>query len=78
MAKEQVKFYICSNCKSTNVRYIFGFGNIFGILPKMRCGSCKTEGLFPLIVMDKDKLNRKNFASLKSKNNKPAKFFKMK
>ena len=60
MTKKEVKFYICPKCKSTNVRYVFGFGNIFGILPKMRCGNCKLTGMFPLIVMDKNKLNKMN------------------
>ena len=57
--KEEIKFYICSNCKSTNVRYIFGLGNIFGILPKMKCMTCDNTGMFPLIVMDKNKLNKR-------------------
>ncbi len=67
--KNEIKFYICPKCKSTNVRYIFGFGNIFGLLPKMRCGHCKNEGMFPLIVMDKKKLNKESKRS-KSKGKK--------
>lgn len=56
--KQEVKFYICPNCKSPEVRYIFGFGNIFGLLPKMKCFNCENTGMFPLIVIDKNKLSK--------------------
>lgn len=58
--KEEVKAYFCYNCKSTDVKYIFGFGNIFGVIPKMKCFNCNTIGMFPLVVIDKNKLNKMN------------------
>ena len=51
---KEIKVRFCPNCKSTNVKYIFGLWNLFGAIPKMRCGKCGTEmPSFPLLVTSK-------------------------
>jgi len=35
---EQIKVSFCPRCRSYEVRYVFGLGNLFGVVPKMRCG----------------------------------------
>ena len=57
MAKNEVKVSFCPQCKSTDVKYVFGFGNLFGVLPKMKCSGCGyTNVSFPILVVDKSKL----------------------
>lgn len=58
--KKVIKIKFCPKCKSTDVYYIFGFGNLFGILPKMKCNKCGyslTE--FPIAVIDRKELNKR-------------------
>lgn len=52
MAKKRIKAYFCPKCNSTNVQFVFGFGNLFGILPKMKCSDCAffLNGNFPQVV----------------------------
>jgi len=39
------------------VKYVFGFGNLFGVIPKMRCGDCGFESaIFPVLVVSEEKL----------------------
>jgi len=58
--KETVKVHFCPKCRSKDVKYVFEFQNVFGILPKMRCFNCGFEnGIFPVLVVDKNKLNVK-------------------
>jgi len=60
MVKNEVKVSFCPKCKSMDVKYIFGFGNLFGVLPKQRCGKCGyTNAGFPILVVDKNKLGGK-------------------
>ena len=55
----EVKVYFCPDCKSTDVKYVFGLGNLFGVIPKMRCGKCGLEmASFPLLVTSKNKLKK--------------------
>jgi len=56
---EEIKVSFCPDCKSYDVKYVFGFGNLFGVVPKMRCGGCGRTGVFPILVVDKSKLNNK-------------------
>ena len=50
----EVKVYFCPDCKSTDVKFAFGLGNLFGVIPKMRCGKCGLEmNSFPLLVTNK-------------------------
>lgn len=56
-----LKIFFCPKCKSKDVGYIFALRNIFGVIPKMRCKKCGFESMgFPLLVVDKEKLNKKN------------------
>tara|TARA_Y100000310_G_scaffold145018_1_gene144383 strand:- start:7843 stop:8061 length:219 start_codon:yes stop_codon:yes gene_type:complete len=58
---KQVKIYFCPKCKSMNVGFIFGMKNLIGIIPKMQCKKCGFRGgIFPLMVMDKTKLEKLN------------------
>jgi len=54
---KQIKVYFCVKCKSMNVKHPFGFKNLFGLLPKWRCGGCGFQAsVFPMMVVDVDKL----------------------
>ncbi len=51
----------CPKCRSKDVGWKFGFWNAFGILPRMHCRKCGFEGgTFPLLVVDKNKLEKLN------------------
>ncbi len=65
---KQVKVYLCPKCKSTNVGYVFQFGNLFGIFPKMRCSNCRySAAVFPQVVIKQSKLNELNKKAGKKK-----------
>jgi len=65
--ERQIKVSFCPKCKSRDIKYVFGFGNLFGIIPKMRCGKCGNEmPSFPLLVTSK-KLLAASEKSRKSK-----------
>jgi len=65
-----IKVSFCPKCKSQDVKYVFEFGNIFGVLPKMRCGKCGNEAqTFPLLVTSK-KILAKSEKSKKAKKSK--------
>ena len=52
--KEEIKVRFCPKCKSTDVKYVFGLWNLFGAIPKMKCGKCGLEmPSFPLLVTTK-------------------------
>ena len=53
---EEVKVSFCPKCKSYDVKYVFGLGNLFGVVPRQRCGGCGRVGVFPILVVDKKKL----------------------
>ena len=54
---EDIKAYFCPKCKSVEVRYVFGLGNLFGIVPRMRCDKCGFSAVgFPVVVTNKKKL----------------------
>jgi len=60
MRGNKVKVWFCPKCKSNNVRYTFGLGNLFGVLPKMKCFECGyTNVSFPILVVDKEKLKKR-------------------
>jgi len=57
---EKIKVSFCPKCKSTSVRYTFGLGNLFGVIPRMKCLKCGyTNVAFPILVIDKGKLKKK-------------------
>lgn len=67
MGDEDIKVRFCPKCKSTNVKYVFGVWNLFGAIPKMKCGKCGMEmPSFPMIVTSK-KLLAKSSKKLKKK-----------
>ncbi|MDH3353363.1 MAG: hypothetical protein OEL87_02860 [Nanoarchaeota archaeon] len=50
----QIKVSFCPKCKSRDVKHVFELGNLFGILPKMRCKKCGNEMVvFPVLVTSK-------------------------
>lgn len=55
--EKDIRVYICPNCKSCNVRYVFEFGNLFGIIPKMKCSDCGFSASgFPVLITNKRKI----------------------
>jgi hypothetical protein len=51
---KQIKVSFCPECKSRDVKYVFGVKNLFGVIPKMKCGKCGLEmPSFPLLVTSK-------------------------
>ena len=58
--EKTIKVYFCPKCRSKDVGYIFTFGNIFGIIPKMRCKKCGYTGIFPQLVIPLSKLLKLN------------------
>ncbi len=59
MKNKDIKVWFCPKCKSHDVKYIFGIGNLFGVIPKMRCDKCGLEmPSFPILVVDKKTLNK--------------------
>jgi len=51
---KKVEAYFCPKCKSVDVGYTFGLGNLFGVIPKMICKKCGFSApSFPKVVMDK-------------------------
>lgn len=70
MKKRQAKrisVSFCPKCKSRDVKYVFGFGNLFGVIPKMRCGDCGFESAsFPVLVTTDEKL-KETIAKMKRK-----------
>ena len=59
--KKQIKVYFCPKCKDMNVGFVFGIKNLMGILPMMQCKKCGFKGgIFPLVVMEKEKLEKLN------------------
>jgi len=57
--KKEIKVSFCPKCKSRDVRYVFELGNLFGVIPKMKCGQCGFEmQSFPILVVDKESLDK--------------------
>ena len=50
---KQIRVSFCPSCKSRDVKYVFGLGNLFGVVPKQKCGKCGAIGPFPLLVTSK-------------------------
>ena len=64
---KEMKVMFCPDCKSTDVKYVFELGNIFGVMPKKRCMGCGREGEFPLLVTSEKELRSKVITSSKHK-----------
>lgn len=57
---KKIKVFFCPKCKSKEVGYVFRFGNVFGLLPKMKCKKCGFDsvGGFPILVISESRLNK--------------------
>jgi len=56
---KEVKVSFCPKCKSRDVRYVFGLGNLFGVMPKMRCMSCGfSNPSFPVLEISEKNLKK--------------------
>jgi len=65
--EKEIKVSFCPKCNSTDIKYIFGFGNAFGVIPRQKCQKCGLEALaFPILVTNKKLLE----ASAKKKRSK--------
>ena len=65
---KDIRVYFCPECQSTEVRYSFGLGNLFGVIPKMKCLKCGYSATtFPILVTNKKNL-AKATKKLKKKN----------
>ncbi|MCH7850728.1 MAG: hypothetical protein IH845_03750 [Nanoarchaeota archaeon] len=69
---DEVKVYFCPECESTDVKYVFGFMNLFGTIPMKECGDCNLRApTFPMLIAKKSILeemeNRKKARTKKSK-----------
>ncbi len=59
--RKTIKVYFCPKCGSKEVEFVFGFKNLFGIIPTMKCKKCELKGnIFPLLVMNKEDLEKEN------------------
>ena len=59
--QDVVKVYFCPKCGSKEVGFVFKFANAFGVIPKMECKKCGFNGsIFPLLVVNKESLNKQN------------------
>jgi len=65
---EKVKARFCPVCNSVDVKYTFSFGNLFGVIPKQKCGNCGYTGVvFPILVTDKKELKKRGGQEKKKK-----------
>jgi|APSaa5957512535_1039671.scaffolds.fasta_scaffold20194_2 hypothetical protein len=50
-SEKEIRVSFCPECKSRDIKYVFGLGNLFGIMPKMKCGDCGFSSVsFPVLV----------------------------
>ncbi len=62
---KKIRVSFCPKCKSWNIRHIFQFRTLFGVLPRMKCMDCEYEMIaFPILVTTKKILEK----SIKDKN----------
>lgn len=56
---KDVRVSFCPRCKSRSVGYVFGFGNVFGVIPKMKCRDCGMEApTFPILVASQESIKK--------------------
>jgi len=66
--EKKIRVSFCPNCKSNNVKYVFGFGNLFGVMPKMQCLDCGFSApSFPILITNKREIEAVK-KKLKAKN----------
>ncbi len=67
-SEKPIQVYVCPNCQSTDVGYIFKLTNLFGVIPRMQCKKCNYEAaMFPQWIIDKKKLTELKSRPLKNK-----------
>ena len=69
---KKLRVSFCPACKSFNVKYIHTFGNLLGIIPRMRCMDCGAEASsFPVLEVTQKELDEKlEKMKIKNKNKK--------
>ena len=56
---KKIRVSFCPKCKSRDVKYVFEVRNLFGVMPKMRCGKCGCEmPSFPVLITNKKELDK--------------------
>lgn len=71
--RKDVRVSFCPSCKSRSVGYVFTFGNLFGVIPKMRCRDCGFDAsTFPVLIADEAEL-KKAVEGMKSRKKKTVK-----
>ena len=56
---KEISVSFCPSCKSRDVKYVFGLGNLFGVMPKMKCGDCGFEcQSFPILTISEKDLKK--------------------
>ena len=56
---KDVRVSFCPKCKSQSVGYVFGLGNLFGVVPKMKCRDCGFDApSFPVLIANEAELKR--------------------
>ena len=56
---KDIRISFCPKCESRKVGYVFGLGNLFGVIPKMKCRDCGfSAGVFPVLVSSERELKR--------------------
>lgn len=69
--EKSIKISFCPKCKSRDVKYVFMMKNLFGVIPKMKCGKCGLEmPSFPLLVTNKKLLAASDKGKKKKKGGK--------
>ncbi len=64
--EKTIRVSFCPKCKSRDVKYVFGLGNLFGVIPKMKCEKCGLESIsFPVLVTNKKLLDASEKAKAK-------------
>lgn len=57
--EKEIKISFCPKCKSRDVKYVFELGNLFGVIPKMKCGKCGFDSVsFPVLTINEEELKR--------------------
>ncbi len=56
---KDIRVSFCPKCKSRSVGYVFGLGNLFGIVPKMKCRDCGFDSpTFPVLIANEAELKK--------------------
>ena len=57
--EKDLNISFCPTCKSRDVKYVFGLGNLFGVIPKMQCKDCGFEcQSFPVLTISPKDLQK--------------------